>query len=234
MMPKKGDKQKARKRMLPCLLYLYIGKSSPHPVHAYPSYYTYSSSRFSPRFGAKCYMSLKRQKTSHHAAGPTCRFFFYLRSRAPWSSRVSVAVGGGGGCWRRAARGLAADEVRVRVRGCWGPSPLPATLERGWGWREARPWRRVAGRGGWRLDKRWARDRGRGGDDLPPVTARRISARGSGGRIRRREPPETREEDGEGEQQPSAMLGDFVTKGSSKSAPLRDRQAAGSRLPTYD
>jgi hypothetical protein len=140
-----------------------------------------------------------REKTSHHAAGPTCRFFFYLRPRAPRPSRVSVAVGDGRGCgggsrrrrWRRAARGLAADEVRVRarvmarvrvrgsgLRGCWGPSPLPATLERRWGRREARRWRRVAGLGGRRLDKRWARDWGGGGDDLPPVMARRISARG--------------------------------------------------------
>jgi hypothetical protein len=40
------------------------------------------------------------------------------------------------------AHGLAADEVRDRakvrfrgsgLRGCWDPSPLPATIERGWG-----------------------------------------------------------------------------------------------------
>jgi hypothetical protein len=52
---------------------------------------------------------------------------------------------------------------------------------------------------GRRLDKRWARDQGGGGGDLPSVTARRISAGGSGGRIRRREQPETGQEGGAGE-----------------------------------
>jgi hypothetical protein len=79
-----------------------------------------------------------------------------------------VAVGGGGGCgcrhWRRAARGLAADEVRVRVRASgFGASGFGAAVSRagdlrkgvgGRRRREARRWTWVAGRGGRRGARR--------------------------------------------------------------------------------
>jgi hypothetical protein len=155
-----------------------------------------------PRVPAKCYMSLKRKKTSHRARAPPA---------GASSTSVPELPGGAGLVWRWAA-GAAADAgggrrggsppTRLGIGlglgfGVWasgfgasgllGSISIAGDLRKEVGRREARWWRWIAGRGGrrrvcrrpgWRLDKRWARDRGGGDDNLPLVTSSRISTRG--------------------------------------------------------